>query len=503
MPRVGQRPAGAGGGSGADGAAGVAGADGGAVQSLYKDQSDHATVGTSEETLDSFVLPADTLAVDGETLRMRIYLQTAANGNNKTVAIKFGGTTVGAFTGVSNNNTLTFEIDIVRVGATAQLGFVSGQFSPDNGAIGQAHSVPAETLSGPVTIAVDGTTASQAGDLTLKSWSIEKIAAGGSSVAAITVDAGMLTLHEDHVDHATVGTSEETLDSFSVPADTLGVDGEYLRIFGRAVTADNANDKTITIRYGGTIVATIVRSPIEDESWEFEAIIRRTGAATQVSHGVVRGGPTNFGGGSFHRYEDTAPTEALSGAVLIAIDATTPSSSGDMTLKSWGVEKIAAPGGTISQAPAVVPAVTALYEDHADHATTGTIKETLDSFVLPADTLAVDGEGLRITAVFQGAANGNSKVVGIDFGGTLVAQINGTGSSVPFAVVVELWRVGAGAQRTMGVAHRDGAAGDVIYETPSEDETGTITIAAHGTTSAASGDVTLRSWRIEKIAAPA
>ncbi|HUU94165.1 MAG TPA: hypothetical protein VM487_00365 [Phycisphaerae bacterium] len=158
----------------------------------------------------------------------------------------------------------------------------------------------------------------------------------------------------------------------------------------------------------------------------------------------------------------------------------------------------AAGGGADGTGP-----VTALYEDHADHATAGTSKETLDSFSLPANTLAADGERLRITAVFLKDADANVVTVGIDFGGTTVSSRLAAGSDDPVIVSADIWRSGVGAQRCVGLANREGGPAEVFYASTAEDETGAITIAAFGTTATQAGDVSLKSWFIEKIAAPA
>jgi hypothetical protein len=324
--------------------------------------------------------------------------------------------------------------------------------------------------------------------------------ADGAAGAAGAAGGSVLPLYEDRADHATTGTSEETLDSFSVPAGTLANDGDYLRVKGRCIVAGNANSKTLSLKFGATTVATLAVAS-NGESWDFEAVIRRSGAATQVASGRVVKGTTSAFSTANGQFDEATPAETLSGAVTLAVDATTPTSSGDLTLKEWSVVKVVAPGGTIAVAPAVPPA---LYSDQADHATAGTTEETLDSFVLPADTLAANGDGLRITAVFATAANGNAKNASIDFGGTQVAGVTGSINNSVYVLQAEVWQKGASSQIAFGESKRHAPIEGTLTQTaPAEDETGTITIAVRGETATQAGDLTLKAWRIEKITAPA
>jgi len=162
-------------------------------------------------------------------------------------------------------------------------------------------------------------------------------AAGGGADGTGPVTA----LYEDHADHTTAGTSEETLDSFSLPGGTLAADGDCLRISGRGIAASNGNNKTLLVKFGATTVATMLVASSGD-GWDFSVVIRRSGAATQVASGsITRASVSAFStvGGQF---TETTPAETLSGALTIAVAATTPSSAGDFTLKSWHIDKIAA-----------------------------------------------------------------------------------------------------------------------------------------------------------------
>ena len=49
---------------------------------------------TTETDLQSYTLPANVLGTNGRAIRIRAWGDTAANGNTKTIRLKFGGTTL-------------------------------------------------------------------------------------------------------------------------------------------------------------------------------------------------------------------------------------------------------------------------------------------------------------------------------------------------------------------------------------------------------------------------
>lgn len=134
------------------------------------------TAVTTEETLHSYSLPANSLTQDGRGVRIKAWGTTAANANNKTVKLKFGATAVldtGAV--ASNNETWHFVAEVFRTGAATQdaVSFVSHY----NGTVIQAQITnPAETLSGAVTIAVTGQNGTaSANDIVAEGFTVEYI----------------------------------------------------------------------------------------------------------------------------------------------------------------------------------------------------------------------------------------------------------------------------------------------------------------------------------------
>jgi hypothetical protein len=137
------------------------------------------TTGTVIETLYTYVLPANGLATDGQALSIEIWASTAANGNNKTLTAVFGATTIGTSTAAGfNNETQSMRCQVYRTGAATQKArcnfesFVSGTLSAARNTV-MFSTAPAETLSGPVTILVRGTTPTAAGDLVAQAATVD------------------------------------------------------------------------------------------------------------------------------------------------------------------------------------------------------------------------------------------------------------------------------------------------------------------------------------------
>lgn len=119
-------------------------------------------VTTGEDTLLSFPLAANVLSTDGMSARLTAYITFAATATNKTLKVKFGGTTGYDSTALAINNAAAFVrvvMDITRTGAATQMLDIT--ITPDNSIIGtlvsrEIHTTAAETLSGAVNIIITG-----------------------------------------------------------------------------------------------------------------------------------------------------------------------------------------------------------------------------------------------------------------------------------------------------------------------------------------------------------
>jgi hypothetical protein len=88
----------------------------------------------------------------------------------------------------------------------------------------------------------------------------------------------------------TAVVTEETLITYTLPANSLNVNGKAIRIRVSGITAANTNVKTIRLYFGTTVLMSndITTTP-NNQGWEFEATVIRTAATTQkcVSRGTV------------------------------------------------------------------------------------------------------------------------------------------------------------------------------------------------------------------------
>jgi hypothetical protein len=78
-----------------------------------------------------------------------------------------------------------------------------------------------------------------------------------------------------------VGTGEDDLQTFTVPANVLAKDGAVIEIENSGTVANNANAKTVKLYVGGTAILTVTAPISVAVSWAIRARIIRTGVDTQ------------------------------------------------------------------------------------------------------------------------------------------------------------------------------------------------------------------------------
>jgi hypothetical protein len=111
-----------------------------------------------------------------------------------------------------------------------------------------------------------------------------------------------------------VGAGTDDLMSYTMPAATLGTDGQTLRITIWGTTAANANAKTIVLNFGATLVTiNATTAAPNNQNWLATVMVVRTGAATQVLAGDGSAGAVQ------ESTYSAAPTATLSGAVIIKV----------------------------------------------------------------------------------------------------------------------------------------------------------------------------------------
>lgn len=110
---------------------------------------------TVEKDLITYSLPANSLSADGKVIKIIAWGTTAANGNEKTIRIYFGGTVVRQLgTAAFNNQDWIDEAIVVRTGTSAQDSI--GSEMTNNNNVFLTHLEPAENTATALTIKVTG-----------------------------------------------------------------------------------------------------------------------------------------------------------------------------------------------------------------------------------------------------------------------------------------------------------------------------------------------------------
>lgn len=104
-----------------------------------------------------------------------------------------------------------------------------------------------------------------------------------------TADAGIggvLTVSTTQ-NQTNAGVTEEDLWTYNLPANTLSANNYLVRITAFGSTAANANNKTVRLYFGGTLVSTSATVAANDGRWTHVADVYRTGASAQRAIGTA------------------------------------------------------------------------------------------------------------------------------------------------------------------------------------------------------------------------
>lgn len=140
----------------------------------------------------------------------------------------------------------------------------------------------------------------------------------------------IISLEVNTTDVGNVGTGEDDLMTYSLPADYLASDDDYIEITAWGITAANANNKTIKAYFGATQCITTTALALNATDWEITWRIVRTGATTQdsickfASNSALLVTTVDF----------TNPAETLSGAVTIKLTGEATADN-DIIQKGW------------------------------------------------------------------------------------------------------------------------------------------------------------------------
>lgn len=110
-----------------------------------------------------------------------------------------------------------------------------------------------------------------------------------------------------------VGAGEDDLMTYSLPANSFNTNGKLVKITAWGTVAANGNTKTIKLKFGATIIRQIGPSAMNGLDWRIDAVVIRTGVATQDAMA------TEFLDTSVFDTTISTPAETLSGAVVIKV----------------------------------------------------------------------------------------------------------------------------------------------------------------------------------------
>lgn len=139
------------------------------------------------------------------------------------------------------------------------------------------------------------------------------LTAGGSSS---TVKLGG-TLTTDTTQTGNVGAGEDTLQTYSLPASTLSVNGNTMYGQVSGTTANDASAKVIRVKFGATTIFESETLADFDYHWTIQWRVTRTGAATQKAIAWMNTNNNATPYSSDCQY--STPTETLSGAVTVLV----------------------------------------------------------------------------------------------------------------------------------------------------------------------------------------
>lgn len=167
------------------------------------------------------------------------------------------------------------------------------------------------------------------------------------------------------------------------------------------------------------------------------------------------------------------------------------------TPHTWTAAQVFTVGSGASTAPPV--GTLFLSTVSASNVTTG--ETDLISYPMLANTLAVNGRGVRIHAWGSTAANTNGKTARLYFGATLVnASISITTTGAVWTLDATVIRTGAATQIANGYSNANNSGYNTFTNTaPTETLSGAVTIKVTGQSASASADLTALALVVEAI----
>lgn len=266
---------------------------------------------------------------------LKLFTKEALRSNktaNFSIASSDNQTTISVNSGSNVNATIDqmstdYFVGIVNLGA-GQVSFVAGSGVT---LIGNS-SIPGGSKSGVIVLFTSATTAYVlgTGDINYSDL-INK----PTTVSGFSITDGVSVLTQFITTVGNVGTGDDVLHSYSLPAGTLANDGQSIVIESGGQFAANANNKRVRVKFGSTTVLDTTALAISAATdWTARSIITRTGAATQRALTVFTSSSSVML--SFTQY--ATPGETLTGAITISVNGEATSNN-DVTATYTKIKK--------------------------------------------------------------------------------------------------------------------------------------------------------------------
>jgi hypothetical protein len=141
---------------------------------------------------------------------------------------------------------------------------------------------------------------------------VESLLGGSTSYGAVPAKASINTTAVGNV-----GTGEDNLMTYSLPAGALSAAGKGVRITAWGTAANNADAKTLKLHFGSVAILTVSLTTSQACTWRIEAVVFSTGTDAQdYSAQLVQGGTATLvdvEGGSLTQDDGAAITIKCTG----------------------------------------------------------------------------------------------------------------------------------------------------------------------------------------------
>lgn len=128
------------------------------------------------------------------------------------------------------------------------------------------------------------------------------------------------------------GTTEQTLGTYSLPANALDVAGRRVRIRASFHFATNGNNKTVKLYFGASVIASAAAATSNKNGW-LELNVAKTGASTQTVWGMGQVDTTMI-----TPYLNAGTDTDTAAIVIKATGTDGTDSAGDIVLEDMAVE---------------------------------------------------------------------------------------------------------------------------------------------------------------------